>query len=262
MTTPVDIVNSALDEIRARATITSFQDGSAAANLASRQYQNRIDSLSRAANWNCLRYQASLSVLKAVQGSPENPNGTTLPIPPVPWAYEYEWPSNPVCLKPRFIVPVPPVTTVNPPLTTGGGITTPVYLPNVAVPFVASSDLDSSGNQIRVLLTNLSQAQLVYTARVDNPDLWDSQFIDAAIFTLAAWFCEPITGNKELGIKCAQMAKDIIAHARITDGNEGPTTADHTPDWISARYQIGPSGWGGAYSMGYDSMSFPGSVVY
>lgn len=255
----VTVVNQALDEIRARATVTSINpsDGSKAGDIASRHYQPRIDALSRSAHWNCLRFQATLTMLKAALGTPENPQGTN-PTPPLPWLYEYAWPSTPFCLKPRFIVP--PLNVVGGvPIMTNAGIAQPSLAVKSAIPFQVSIDTDSNGNAIKVILCNIAQAQLVYTARITDPDLWDPQFLDAAVMTLAAWFCEPITGSDKLTVQKVQLATGMITQARIADGNEGPTSTDNLPDWI--RVRSGSPDWAPVYTIGWDSISFPGGVV-
>lgn len=266
MTSPVDIGNLALDAIRARANVTSIfpSDGSLAADVISKQYQIRIDALFRAANWNCARSQTTLTLLKAAAGTIENVSGTLLPLPPRPWLYEYAWPANPYCLKARFILPLADIAAGTVPQTTGGGSSTWFGGFNQTVPFLSGSDLDASGNQIRVILTNQSQAQLVYTARITDPDLWDSSFTEAAISTLAAWICQPISGSNDLAKMNVQTAGATIMAARLADANENTSAVDNTPDWIQARWRGGSTfnQQGAAAAQTWDSISFPGGVVY
>ena len=263
MTSPVDIFNMALDQIKARASVTSINpsDGSVAGNVGARIYQQRIDALSRSAHWNCTRMQQSLGLLRAAVGTPENVSGA-LPVPPTPWLYEYALPTNPQCLKARYIVPVlagSSSSTV--PLMTGGGMVLPAYMGgNTTIPFLVSSDLDASGNQIRVILTNMSQAQLVYTARISDPDLWDAAFTDAAVMTLAEWACLPVGGDKQLGAACAVRANQYILEALVSDGDEGTTQYNHVPDWIAVRGATGGRPVVG--SSNYDSMSFSDGSVF
>ena len=261
----VDIVNLALDEIKARATVTSVfpSDGSLAANVASRQFWLRLDALARSANWNTHRMQLPLAVLKAAQGTPENVNGSTLPIPPAPWLYEYAIPTNPIFLKARKILPLLGSGSSSViPLTTGGNAVVPEMLRGGNVKFQVASDLDAYGNQITVILTNWYQAQLVYTARVTDPNRWDPLFTQAAVGVLASYFCLPVNGDKTLASGLIARAKEIIINARVIDGDENPERHEHVPDWIAAR-----SGWswnGGATvgDYGYDAMSFgDGSAI-
>src|SRR5215813_5662357 len=119
---PVDICNLALSQIGSRAQISSLNpsDGTVAGNACSLLYQPTIDAFSRAAHWNCCRFEVKLNLLKAAAGTPENPNGTTLPIPPIGWLYSYALPVD--CLKARHLVPQIVQQGVNPPLTTGNSL--------------------------------------------------------------------------------------------------------------------------------------------
>lgn len=258
MTAPVQLVNLALDAIGARAQVAApvptASDGSQAGDVACRQYQIRLDSLSRSAHWQCLRRQVMLTLLKAQQGTPENPSGA-LPQPPQPWLYEYALPRD--YLKARYIPALLQNGNGLTPVATNLNNTPAPFMPNVAVPFEIAIDTDSEDNEIKVLLTNWPQAQLVYTAQIANPDLWDSQFTTAFIATLAAFFVNPLNRNAQLAGEQISIAKSLIESARISDGNEGPSSVDHTPDWIRAR------GWGagaagpGAGWLPWDSMVFP-----
>jgi hypothetical protein len=242
MTSPVDVCNMALDNISARFSITSLSPPLPPPNadLCARHYQPKMDALFRAAHWNCARRQVGLTVLKAAQGTPENPNGTTLPIPPVYWQYEYQLP--PDCLKARFILPNPPMAAgAGFPVLAGGFGFTPPWLPATGEKFVVMVDNDQNGNPIKVLVTNMEFAQLVYTARIDNPDLWDPHFLLAAAATLGAWLANPIKADKALLNQQIQVASSIVTQARISDGNEGVTDIDHLPDWMRVR---GDTGWG------------------
>src|SRR5262245_37560507 len=117
MTTPIDVCNLALLAIGSQSQISSISpsDGSSEADACAVLYQEKIDALHRAAHWNCARFQAPLTLLKAQTGTTANPTGS-LPQPPIPWLYEYAYPVD--CLAARFIVPLLPSTTVNPPPTT------------------------------------------------------------------------------------------------------------------------------------------------
>lgn len=266
MTSPVDIGNLALDAIRARANVTSIfpSDGSLAADVISSQYQIRIDALFRAANWNCARSQATLTLLKAAKGTPENLSGALLPLPPKPWLYEYAWPSNPFCLKARFILPIINSASGAVPLTTADGSSTWFGGFNRQIPFLSGNGLDASGNRIRTIMTNQPQAELVYTARITDPDLWDSSFTEAAISALAAWICQPVSGNNQLAKDNIQAAGATIMAARLADANEGTSQVDNTPDWIQARWRGGSTfnSQSAVPAQTWDAMSFPGGVVY
>ena len=263
MTAPVDIANLALDNIGARFSITSLDPPLPPPNadIVARRYAINLDAVSRAAHWNCTRRQANLSILKAAQGTPENPSGTALPIPPTPWQYEYALPAD--CLKARFLIPNPPQAAtaggaVLPILAAGTGFT-PSWLPETGEKFIVMVDTDAAGNQQKVLCTNLEFAALIYTARIENPDVWDPHFQLAVAATLGAWLVNPIRRDAAVLKEQIEIASSLVTQARISDGNEGATDIDHLPDWMRVR---GTTGWGRLLEpmsfFGWDPLGFPG----
>lgn len=238
---------------------------STAAIAASRLYATQIDATFRAVHWNCARFQAAATLLAARQGTPENPSGA-LAQPPQPWLYMYAYP--PDCLLVRFVFPLLNSPNASPPIMTNVGVN---FLPviNTSLPFVPASALDANGNRIRVILTNCPQAQLVYTGRLDDPNLWDPGLINAAVGVLAAWFVNPVARNAELLKERVALASSLIEAARLSDGNEGITTTDHIPDWMQVRNA--GSGWnygngcnvpGGGFMAGWDSIGMPNGMSF
>lgn len=259
MTSPVDVANMALDAIGARYSITSLSPPLPAPNavMVARHYQPKIDALHRAAHWNFARNQVPLTLLRAATGTPENPSGTSLPLPPTPWQYEYAYPSD--CLLARHLVANPQNATGSSlPVLGGGATTTPLYPFAPAYKFVVGVDTDSNGNQIKVILTDLEFAQLVYTARILNPDLWDSQFLLAASAFLGSWLINPTSGDGEMLKSMIAVTSSIVTQARVSDGNEGQSSTDHIPDFMAVRGVTGA--WYGAAeslaSYGWQSLGF------
>lgn len=277
MTSPVDLINQSLDQISARTSVAGINPPSPpnnlAAQVASRTYQTQVNAVFRAAHWNSARLQNQLTLLKAAVGTPENPsgydsNGNLLPIPPVPFRYQYAWPND--CLLLRFVIPRPnlPIAGQAPIMTNVGISNQPLV--NTSVPFVVAIDTDLNSNQIKVINTNAQKAQAVYTGRIDNCDLWDASLQNAVIGTLAAWMCMPITGDKSLMTMRVQLAVGLVNAARISDGNEAITSMDIIPDWMQVRNA--GSGWGGLgvgagfsggpFIGGWDSIGMPDGVSY
>lgn len=256
-TTALSICNRALLEIGAQAQISSFNEASNEANAASTLYAPTRDMLLRAAHWNFTRKQASLSQLKAYQVNGTIQTGDA--APPVPWQYEYAYPSD--CLKARYLVPIQIYPTTTPPPMTGSTPVPIAYLPApMNIPFVIGTDTPVSSTTTQtVILTQLYQAQLVYTARIENPDLWDPMFQEAMVATLAAKFVNALARNSSLFNQCVAVAKDIVLQARVTDGDEIPTSQDHLPDFIQAR-GVRSFGGDGMYYGWYDSYSCGGVV--
>lgn len=250
MTSQISIVNRALLSIGARAQVSNINpsDGSTEGNAASVLFTPTFENLARAARWNCLRAQATLSLLAAATGTPENPNGTTMPLPPTPWLYAYAYPSN--CLAMRFLVPSLPTGANGIPVT-GGAVASPIFVPNGGqIPFAVGNATDSSNSPITVILTNQSQAQAVYTINQPNPQIWDSMFQAAMVASLAAYFVPALSLDMPLMKMSIESADRLITLARVADGDEGVTSQNREASWITAR----SAGYG--YGCGYSNSNF------
>ena len=255
----ISICNRALLSLGTNSQISSLNEGSTEANACSVLFTPAFEQLARAAYWNCLRKQATLTLLAAAQGTPENPLGTTYPLPPTPWIYSYAVPND--SLQCRYIVPSLPAIgtgTISPSMVAAA-----TWLPNQGqIPFQVAYATDVSGNPLQVILTNLSQAQLVYTVNQPNPQIWDSEFQQAMVSTLAAFLAPALTLSMQLMNMQVKLAEKYIMDARVRDGNEGSTVQDHIPDWIQARNSgdgYGRFGYGNSASCwgGYGSMCWP-----
>lgn len=267
MANAVSLCNLALGQIVARTQITGLDPPSPPNNIAATTmaglYQLQADAVFRAAHWNCARKQATLMLLKAAVGTPENPSGD-LPAPPIPWRYEYAYPAD--CLKVRFLIPRPSLPAPGvAPLMTNVGVN---FMPsvNTSMPFVPAVDTDADQNQIRVILTNAPRAEAVYTARISNVDLWDPSLQNAVIGALAAWACAPVSGSLDRQKLCIASAAALIRTARDSDGNEGITQMDIIPDWMQVRNTgSGMFGWNlpqGGYIASWDGWGAPDGVSY
>jgi len=155
-------------------------------------------------------------------------------------------------MKARFILPVWNQPAVTPPFTTGpSNILTQWGLPG-AIPYQIASDTVAS-NLTKVILTNLPTAQLVYTRKIDDPDLWDPSLVQAMVSTLAASLVNPLARNAQLFKDQVGVAGSIVQQARVSDGNEGTTQQDHLPDWIAVRGVYADTGGVGPYYGYWDS---------
>lgn len=261
MTDQLSIANRALLSVGARAQVSSISpsDGSTEADVISVLWQPTFESLARTAQWNCLRKQLPLSLLAAAQGTPENPDGTSMPVPQTPWLYSYAYPSD--CLTMRNIIPSFPNSPgdTEPPTTVNNSSAT--WLPNGGqIPYLVSYSPDVNNSPTIIILTNQDQAQAVYTVNQTNPAAWDSLFQSAMVASLGAYLVPALSLSlplMQMSIKTAEMA---ITQARVADGNEGVTVMDHLPDWIQAR--AGGQGFGIGYNFttygGICNMIWPG----
>ena len=88
----------------------------------------------------------------------------------------------------------------------------------------------------RFVLCDEPAAEAVYTARVDDPNLYDAGFASALVDQLAAHIAYPITQKTETAVRLAQLARVALADAMAADVNEAAAAAgDRMPDWINAR---------------------------
>ena len=260
MTSQIDVCNQSLSAAGARDQIISFTEGSVSAIQCSLLFQPTFTQFARAAKWNCLKYQSGLTLLKAAQGTPQNQNGTTLPIPPQPWLYEYLLPTD--CLAVRYLQPL----FINPPSGTVPIFPTPsnfaaTLLPRTQIPYSVATDV-VNGNLTKVILTNLSMAQIVYTQNNPNPDFWDSQFQAGYVASLAAFLIPPLNLNMTLLNMQIKIANQIIQEARSADGNESVVSQNREASWIVARgcgEWLDGTGYGSSWGNdGYIEMAWPG----
>ena len=243
MTDQVTIANLALSAIGTRSTISSLTEGSAESNQINLHWQPALNRMLRAAPWNFARKQINLTLLR---DSTATPAGN---VPP-PWVYEYAYPSD--CLALRYLMPT---------FQNVAGQNSMVVVPDYIGPpvrYLVSSDVDSSGNDIKVILTNQYQAIAVYTKSINNPALFDDTFVEAFANYLAWRIAIPLSGDKALAKMALEISTQRVIEAKAENGNEGLVVIDSTPDWIRTRGYL--SDWsfpdGGYNEYGPSALSF------
>lgn len=264
---PVEVCNIALAEAGSRVSINTFQDGTPQAVMAATFYTPKLQALARAAYWDSFRAQIALTQLKGAII-----NGVPSDNPPVqPFQVEYAWPSD--CLAFRFLRPTVVTQAVNAqglPLTSAPNAVLPFVASPTGMPFVVATDMDVTNNPIKVIYTNLYDAQGIYTRDLTQfPDLWDSMFLSGATALLASYFIASLNRDSAQMGQQISIAKGAIDAARSANANEGVSNIDHTPDWMRVRqasaapwayFQSGPGGVfpGG----GWDSCALPNGEFY
>lgn len=264
-----DVINQALDAAAIDFTIGDPEEGTVPAQKSLRAYGQCRDQLLRAAQWDFARKTAPLTMLGDATG--QTPNVGT--IVSVPWIYCYAYPTD--CMKMRFVpwnplqsapVPVANIQPPNPaaPQTTGGGqapLTGQRIKPsrftvatdfNYPPPAGANTwDVQGVSPQGRtVVLSNVLQAQAVYTARMIYPSVWDPLFRAALVAYIASEIALPLAKDKKFGLEVRNqqiaIAKQKIVEARLVDGNEGWYSSDIRVDWMAFRN----AGRGGPFNNG------------
>lgn len=286
MSTPTDIANQALDAAGIEFTLGDIEEGTRPAQVILRAYGQCLRQLLRAAHWNFARKTAPLTLLADATGQTQNVGN----LVPVPWIYSFAYPTD--CVKARYVPwnmsqnTAPPTGNIQigqQPIMTGlavqpqaGQRVRPArfceamdynYLPAPPI------DLNTQGVSPQgrtVVLTNVANAQMIYTCLMLYPSNWDPMFRAGFVAYLASEIALPLSKDKKLGmaLRSQQIAitKDKVMQARITDGNEGWFTTTHVPDWIRARrtgvggYGFSPWGDGGSEAgvlgYGWDAISF------
>jgi hypothetical protein len=227
------VANLALSAIGTRSTIASLSEDSTEAATCQLWYAQTRDSLLRKLPWNWARRQVAMAVYKAAIGTPENPTGI-LDEPPLPWKYSYAWPAD--CLSARYILPLGPNSGAepSPPLTSANnGVPYPTRTPPIK--FLVAGDRDTGNNPLKVILTNKALAVLVYTGKVNDPNIWDQNFVDAMVGRLAARISFALSGDKTLTKMAIALGLQAEADAEAQNGDEGISVNMWDPQWLVAR---------------------------
>ena len=162
------VVNLALARIGVEERIADIFEGSVAAQLVLDIYGQTRDELLRQGQWGFAQRNVSLTLLKsAPAGGYVPPTVWSSAYPPLPWLYEYAYPTD--CLKIRAIKP------------------SPILLPNFdPQPFVWSVENDGSYDPpVKVILSNVGSAVMVYTGQITDPTTWEADFVEALADALA-----------------------------------------------------------------------------
>lgn len=264
MVASVDIANRALASIGTRTSIAALTENSPEARAANLWIDALRREILRMAPWNCARNVNSLALICAAPGTPENPtvgtNAWQKGQPQPPWTYEYAYPSD--CIRPLWVVPQfntgfssgVPITTA----VTGGA---PSFFNGPPVRFAVGIDQINPatglvdvvhGVDTKIILTNQEFAILVYIKDMSNPDVMDDAFQQAWVAALAGRLVFQLTGDKTLANIKIKEANEYIQVARTSDGNEGLTINDVTPDWIRIRGIDGPWDFGWTSNTNFD----------
>jgi hypothetical protein len=223
MTTVIDVCNRALSEACTQSVISSLDESSPEAVQCKLWFGKTVERILRAAPWGFARRQVELTLLGTAVDS----------TAPFPFLYKYRYPTD--CEKFRYVLPQPinDPDPAAPMVYTGQPVAGP-WTPNRNNRYLVAADYEG-GIPSKVILTNVQFALGVYTAYVDNPDLWDSGFEDAVISALAFKLVNPLTGSLQLRQDLRATAEVAIRNAQADNANEAITRYEHTPDWIAAR---------------------------
>jgi len=83
--------------------------------------------------------------------------------------------------------------------------------------------IENLAEQGRVLLTDEGEAKIIYIARVTDPSLFDSMFVDVLTAKLAVDLAYPITNSTTLQAQMQKLFERKLSEARSLDSTEGST---------------------------------------
>ena len=213
MASVVQICNMALSRIGNSQRIDSLTERSIQAEQCSLFYEQTRDTVLRDFNW---PFATKFQVLAEVATNPDPSH-----------AYSYAMPTD--CLKARGIVDqLFPVSSQY----VGAWADEPVMRINRAViPFRVIQ-----GDSTRLIATSVSPATLEYTARIEDPGLFDSMFISALAWKLAVELSLPLAKEQNVAASCEQQYQSTLLAAAAVAFNESSAVGFPESSFIQGRY--------------------------
>ena len=197
MASKVQICNLALSRIGAR-RIQSLSDSIKEARECTAHYDFARDAVLEDHDWTFARKRLTLALLSDTYSG---------------WEYAYQYPSD--CVIARHIYNDTGADT-----GTSYDIDSDRYEPLGKTEFeiVSSEDKD-----YRVILTNKEDAELRYTARVTDANLYSAKFVSALAFRLAAELAIPIRSDSKLAQSVMKSYINELNWAKVSK-NSGALT--------------------------------------
>jgi hypothetical protein len=193
-----DVINLALVRIGYKTRIGSVWEGSMAAKKALDIYAQTRDEMLRAFDWSFAERNTGMTLIKqAPAGGYFPPNMWSSAYPPVPWAYEIQYPTD--ALKIRAVKNVP------------------VFVPDFdPQPYQFSVDNDNAlAEPSKVILCNVYPGLVVYTGQITDPLDWEPDFTEALAASLGRRLAPVL-----VGLQAAQLAAQ--------DEQQSDTVAENT----------------------------------
>lgn len=215
MTAVVDICNQALAHLGIDDSITDIDDRGKAARLCRLFFDQTRDAVLRAYPWGFAQ--------RTVIAAPANEE------PPPGWAFVYEYPLN--CLQVHAVMPEYG--------DRHSALFTRMYEGGIYPDFTNIYQRAKRRHPWErvysitgpVIATDLEEAWIRYTVRVEEPDRWDALFTEAMSYAVAAKLAMPMAVSQTLAAGVAETYRQMINQAKSSHLNEGGP--DQEPDSIS-----------------------------
>lgn len=192
------ICNMALARIGVTKSITALTDTTVEGRQCNLFYEQTRDALLEAFAWPFATRQATLAVIDDIDRDD--------------WTYAYGLPDD--CLSPRSI---------------WAGVRTP--RPDQRFPFV----LENDSTEGPILLCDIQDATLSYTAQVTAPGLFTKKFSDALAWALAVELSMPLKVDKATAALARQMAQLSLLQAKASTLDAQEPDQAPAPDFITGR---------------------------
>lgn len=167
MTTAIDICNRALSRLGIDAPIGDLEEDSKESRLCALWYEHSRDTLLELHSWPFAKRFIDLNLLASVE--------------PTDWSYAYSLPASVLAVR---------------------GLWAGARQPSDETRLEYEVQNDAAGTG-RILVTDDEAAVLMYTRRVENPNLFSPLFIDALVWGLASDLAMPMKVDAQM----AQMAR-------------------------------------------------------
>jgi len=200
MASQVQIAKLALQHLGDRYDISDLSEATVEAEQVNLIYEDTRDWLLRQHPWNFAKKYASPAELTG--------SGTT--AVPGNWERMYLYPPDALRM---------------------GGIVNPLGDDQPVLKF----EVARNASDERILLCNVEDAEIFYTARITDPTDFDPEFTMAFSYALASKMAMPLTGERAIAGDLMGEARNHISSAWETDSNEGVEEAAPDASWIRAR---------------------------
>lgn len=193
----IAIANMALSHIGVTTTIAALTEASKEARACNRFLEHVRDTLLEVHDWGFARQRVALALTTDAVNN---------------WQYVYQYPVD--CMVARRI--------------TSPGLR--VLRADQRIPFESASD-----GARRLLMADLQDAELVYTMRITDPNLFPASFVDLVAKTLAAYIAMPLAVSTSISQSVSNSAQNALDMAIAADLRDGQEDQPPEPDLLAAR---------------------------
>ena len=196
MASAIEICNLALLQVGAN-SISSLDSATKESRTCNALYATLRDEVLSDNDWGFARKRLTLAEVDATYSG---------------WGYTYQIPTD--CLVPRRIT----------------NLASDQPLDKIPHEIITNSTKDK-----KYLLTNEVDAELVYTARVTDPNMFEVLFIKALAFRIAADLSQPLRGKLDLRGTMLQAYSQTLSKGEAISNNQGHKEVDDSNVFTRSR---------------------------